>query len=368
MKFEVISQDRLARRGKMKFASGAVVNTPAFMPVGTKGSVKTVTNEELQDLGAEIILGNTFHLMLRPGMEVIRKHQGLHRFINWPGPILTDSGGFQVFSLSGLRKITDEGVWFQSPIDGTKIFLSPEASMKIQGDLNSEIVMVFDECIAFPASYQQALKSLELSLRWAKRSKVAHAGNANALFGIIQGGMYSDLRKYSLESLQEIGFDGYAIGGLSVGEPKEEMIRILKELAPCLPVDQPRYLMGVGTPLDLISGVASGIDMFDCVMPTRNARNGSLFTSKGVVRIRNQKYKSELLPLDEDCSCYTCKNYTRSYLHHLDNRKEILGLRLNTIHNLFFYQKLMRDLRQAIEQGKLATFTEDFITKYAEGG
>lgn len=364
MKFELITKDKLARRGRITFPSGYVVNTPAFMPIGTYGTVKAMTPEEVRETGAEIILGNTFHLMLRPGMEVIKAHGGLHNFMHWPGPILTDSGGFQVFSLSSLRKITEEGVWFKSPLDGAEIFLNPEISMQIQQDLNSDIVMIFDECMPFPIGYDDAAKSVELSINWAKRSKISHGDNKNALFGIIQGSVFPDLRDRSLEALLEIDFDGYAIGGLAVGEPKSEMFKILKHLAPQILENKPRYLMGVGTPEDLIEGVLHGVDMFDCVLPTRNARNGCLFTSERVVRIRNSSYKNDLLPLDQNCNCYTCKNYTRAYLHHLDKCREILGARLNTIHNLHFYQQLMTNLRLALEQGKLSQFVADFYLLY----
>lgn len=364
MKFELITKDNLARRGRITFPSGSVVNTPAFMPVGTYGTVKAMTPEEVRATGAEIILGNTFHLMLRPGMEIIRAHGGLHKFMNWTGPILTDSGGFQVFSLSKLRKISEEGVWFKSPLEGSEIFLSPEISMQIQRDLNSDIVMIFDECTPFPASHDEALKSMEMSIGWAKRSKIAHGDSKNALFGIIQGSIFPDLRDRSLEALLQIGFDGYAIGGLAVGEPKSEMFKILKHLAPRIPENKPRYLMGVGTPEDLIEGVLHGVDMFDCVMPTRNARNGCLFTSLGIVRIRNSEYRNDLLPLDPNCDCYTCKHYTRAYLYHLDKCKEILGARLNTIHNLHFYQNLMTNLRQALEQSKLSQFIANFYRSF----
>ncbi|MDR1057426.1 MAG: tRNA guanosine(34) transglycosylase Tgt [Coxiellaceae bacterium] len=356
MKFELINKDSMARRGRIIFPSGHVVNTPAFMPIGTYGAVKTITPEELQSSGAEIILGNTFHLMLRPGMEVIKIHGGLHNFMHWSKPILTDSGGFQVFSLSSLRKITEEGVWFKSPLDGAEIFLTPEISMQIQRDLHADIVMIFDECMPFPVSYSDATKSVALSISWAKRSKIAHGNNNNALFGIIQGSIFPDLRERSLEALLEIGFDGYAIGGLAVGEPKSEMFKILEHIVPLIPENKPRYLMGVGTPEDIIEGVLRGIDMFDCVLPTRNARNGYLFTSQGIVRIRNSNYTNDLLPLDPNCQCYTCQHYTRAYLHHLDKCQEILGARLNTIHNLYFYQQLMANLRLVLEQGKLSPF------------
>ncbi len=364
MKFELITKDCFARRGRITFPSGYVVNTPAFMPVGTCGTVKAMTPEEVRATGAEIILGNTFHLMLRPGMEIIKAHGGLHQFMNWPGPILTDSGGFQVFSLSSLRNISKEGVRFKSPIDGAEVFLSPEVSMQVQRDLNSSIVMIFDECMPYPITYDKARESVELSIGWAKRSKAAHAGNKNALFGIIQGSTFPDLRDHSLDALLEIGFDGYAIGGLAVGEPKEEMFKILNHLAPKIPENKPRYLMGVGTPEDLINSVMCGVDMFDCVMPTRNARNGCLFTSEGIVRLRNSVYKYDLSPLDRNCACYTCKNYTRAYLHHLDKKREILGARLNTIHNLYFYQQVMANLREALEQGKLTSFVTEFYRSY----
>jgi queuine tRNA-ribosyltransferase len=359
MQFNISHQDGQARRGTLKFARGEV-QTPAFMPVGTYGTVKALTPENILAIGAEIILGNTFHLMLRPGIEVIQAHGSLHGFMNWQKPILTDSGGFQVFSLGKIRKITEEGVRFQSPLDGSMIFLDPERSMQVQRALGSDIVMIFDECTPYPASYEDAQKSMELSARWAERSKIAHGDNPSALFGIVQGGMYTDLREQSLEKLTRIGFDGYAIGGLSVGEPKPEMMRILKHVAPQLPADKPRYLMGVGKPEDLVEGVLQGIDMFDCVMPTRNARNGHLFTSEGVVKIRNSRYKADTNPLDPRCDCYTCQNYSRAYLYHLDRCHEILGAHLNTIHNSHYYQNLMLRLRLAIEQGKLGDFVNDF--------
>jgi queuine tRNA-ribosyltransferase len=360
VRFEIIAEDGLARRGRLYFERGTV-ETPVFMPVGTYGTIKAMTPEEVAGIGAEIILGNTFHLMLRPGVEVIQRHGDLHNFMNWPGPILTDSGGFQVFSLGKLRKLSEEGVAFQSPIDGDPIFLTPEKSMEAQRILGADIVMIFDECTPYPASYELARSSMELSLRWAARSFRAHQGNPSTLFGIIQGSVYNDLRLKSLEGLIEINFDGYAIGGLSVGESKEEMLSVLDGLMPAMPSTKPRYLMGVGTPQDLVEGVCRGIDMFDCVMPTRNARNGHLFTSKGVVRIRNSEYKNDLQPLDPHCDCYTCCHYSRAYLHHLDKCKEILGARLNTIHNLRYYQKLMLDLRIAIEQGKLASFRNELL-------
>ena len=362
MKFELLTTDGKARRGRMVFERG-VVETPAFMPVGTYGTVKGMTPEELAETGAQICLGNTFHLMLRPGTEIIKKHGDLHDFMQWQKPILTDSGGFQVFSLGELRKIKEEGVTFRSPLNGEKIFLTPERSMEVQRDLGSDIVMIFDECTPYPATEQQAKKSMEMSLRWAKRSKDAHAGNPSALFGIIQGGMYPNLRDVSLNGLEDIGFDGYAIGGLSVGEPKHEMIKILNHTTDKMPVHKPRYLMGVGKPEDLVEGVRRGIDMFDCVMPTRNARNGHLFVSDGVIKIRNAKFKDDIRPLDENCDCYTCKNYSRAYLHHLDRCNEILGARLNTIHNLYHYQQLMQGLRDAIAAGELTVFVEAFYAR-----
>ncbi len=362
MKFELLATDGKARRGRMVFDRG-IVETPAFMPVGTYGTVKGMTPEELEATGAHICLGNTFHLMLRPGTEIIKKHGDLHDFMQWQKPILTDSGGFQVFSLGELRKIKEEGVTFRSPLNGEKIFLTPEKSMEVQAALGSDIVMIFDECTPYPATEKQAKKSMEMSLRWAKRSKDAHGDNPSALFGIIQGGMFPNLRDVSLQGLEEIGFDGYAIGGLSVGEPKHEMIKILNHTADQLPKHKPRYLMGVGKPEDLVEGVRRGIDMFDCVMPTRNARNGHLFVNSGVVKIRNAKYKDDIAPLDAECDCYTCKNYTRSYLHHLDRCNEILGARLNTIHNLRHYQILMQGLRDAIAAGKLDAFVADFYQK-----
>lgn len=351
MQFELIKQVGKARRGRITFPRGEI-ETPAFMPVGTYGTVKAMLPEALKTLGAHIILGNTFHLMLRPGTEVIKAHGGLHEFMHWDKPILTDSGGFQVFSLGKLRKITEEGVTFASPVNGSKIFLSPEVSMQVQRALNSDIVMCFDECTPYPATEKEALKSMQLSLRWAKRSKAAHHDNPSALFGIIQGGMYDNLREASLAGLMDIGFDGYAIGGLSVGEPKALMFKTLEGLSPHLPQNKPRYLMGVGTPQDLIDAVNQGVDMFDCVMPTRNARNGYLFTSTGTLKIRNSAHRHSTQPLDESCDCYTCQHYTRAYLHHLDKCKEMLGAQLNTIHNLHFYQKLMQHIRAQLEQGE----------------
>ncbi|WP_116473661.1 tRNA guanosine(34) transglycosylase Tgt [Zobellella maritima] len=361
MKFELDTTDGRARRGRMIFERG-VVETPAFMPVGTYGTVKGMTPEEVAGTGAQILLGNTFHLWIRPGQEIMKLHGDLHDFMNWQGPILTDSGGFQVFSLGDIRKITEEGVHFRNPVNGDKIFLTPETSMEIQYDLGSDIVMIMDECTPYPATWEEAKKSMEMSLRWAKRSRdhFDKQENKNALFGIIQGGVYEDLRDQSLEGLLNIGFDGYAVGGLAVGEPKHEMHKVLEHTCPKIPVDKPRYLMGVGKPEDLVEGVRRGIDMFDCVMPTRNARNGHLFTTEGVVKIRNAKHKTDTGPLDADCDCYTCKNYSRSYLHHLDKCNEILGARLNTIHNLRFYQRVMEGLRGAIEQGKLDDFVAEF--------
>ena len=359
MKYELIKKDGKARRGKLIFDRGEV-QTPAFMPVGTYGTVKGMKTEEVAETGAEILLGNTFHLMLRPGTEIIEQHGDLHDFINWDKPILTDSGGFQVFSLGAMRKITEKGVEFRSPVNGEKIMLTPERSMEVQKSLGSDIVMIFDECTPYPASHDEAKTSMELSLRWAQRSKDAHGDNPSALFGIVQGGMYEDLREVSAAGLQAIDFDGYAIGGLSVGEPKEDMIRILDHTTPLIPEDKPRYLMGVGKPEDLVEGVRRGIDMFDCVMPTRNARNGHLFVTNGVVKIRNSRHKTDTGPLDPDCDCYTCKNYSRAYLHHLDKCNEILGSQLNTMHNLRFYQRVMQGLRDAIAEGKLEEFVAEF--------
>jgi queuine tRNA-ribosyltransferase len=362
MKFKLMKTDGRARRGELQFARGTV-QTPAFMPVGTYGTVKAMLPRDIHEIGAEIILGNTFHLWLRPGMDVIKLHGDLHDFIHWDKPILTDSGGFQVFSLGKLRKITEEGVTFASPITGSKVFLSPEVSMQVQRDLGSDIVMIFDECTPYPATEIEAKVSMELSMRWAKRSKVAHGDNPNALFGIVQGGMHENLREESLAGLTDIGFDGYAIGGLSVGEPKEDMLRILDFLPPKMPAEYPRYLMGVGKPEDLVEAVRRGVDMFDCVMPTRNARNGHLFTSNGVVRIRNSQYKTDTGPLDAECPCYTCQNFSRAYLYHLDKCGEILSAQLNTIHNLQYYQTLMAGLRGAIEQGTLQRFVDGFYAR-----
>jgi queuine tRNA-ribosyltransferase len=368
MQFTLSSQDGSARRGSLKLPHGEV-QTPAFMPVGTYGSVKSLSPVEIREIGAHIILGNTFHLWLRPGLEVIAAHGGLHQFMGWDGPILTDSGGFQVWSLGDLRKISEEGVKFRSPINGDTCFLTPEESMRIQKVLNSDIVMIFDECTPYPATHREAEDSMQLSLRWAQRSKTEFdrlrgpedkQPVRNALFGIIQGGMYEDLRDISLNGLTDIGFDGYAIGGLSVGEPKEDMLRILAHTAPRMPQDKPRYLMGVGTPEDLVAAVSAGVDMFDCVMPTRNARNGWLFTRHGDIKLKNARHKTDTGPLDADCSCYTCRNFSRAYLHHLHRLGEILGARLNTIHNLHYYQELMAGMRSAIEQGKFAEFVAEF--------
>ena len=365
MKFKVSATSGRARRGELDFPRGKV-QTPAFMPVGTYGTVKGMLPRDIEEIGAEIILGNTFHLMLRPGTEVVKKHGDLHDFIQWQGPILTDSGGFQVFSLGDMRKITEKGVEFKSPIDGSPVFIDPEKSMQVQRDLGSDVVMIFDECTPYPATEKQANDSMQLSLRWAERSKKAHADNPSALFGIVQGGMYESLRDESMAGLEEIGFDGYAIGGLSVGEPKEDMVRILEHLGDKMPADKPRYLMGVGKPADLVEAVLRGIDMFDCVMPTRNARNGHLFTSTGVIKIRNAVHRGDTAPLDENCDCYTCQNFSRGYLHHLDKCGEILGAQLNTIHNLRYYQNLMSGLRDAIENDCLEQFVDDFYQQQGQ--
>jgi queuine tRNA-ribosyltransferase len=353
MHFELITTDGAARRGTLTLNHG-IIQTPVFMPVGTYGTVKAMTPQSLNDIGAQICLGNTFHLWLRPGMDVVHAHQGLHKFMNWDKPILTDSGGFQVFSLGALRKITEEGVKFSSPHDGAKLFLSPEISMQIQHVLNSDIVMIFDECTPYPATHDEAAKSMRLSMRWAQRSRDEHnkLENSNALFGIVQGGMYEDLRDESLAGLDNIGFDGMAIGGLSVGEPKEDMARILEHVAPKMPTHKPRYLMGVGTPEDLVFAVKRGIDMFDCVMPTRNARNGHLFTRFGDIKIKNARFKTDTGPLDPSCNCYTCTQFSRAYLHHLFRAGEILSSILNTVHNLHYYQTLMAEMRGAIENGQ----------------
>ena len=360
MKFELLSQDGFARRGRLIFDRG-VVETPAFMPVGTCGTVKSVIPEEIQESGAQIILGNTFHLMLRPGTEIIKLHGGLHDFCRWKQPILTDSGGFQVFSLSKLRKITEEGVQFRSPINGELIFLNPESSMQIQRDLGSDIVMAFDECTSPEITFEQAKKSMEMTLRWEERSKVAHGNSPAALFGIVQGSKYPELRSQCVQELIKMDFDGYAVGGMS--STKEDMFEILDYLIPMMPSNKPHYLMGVGTPIDLLKNVRCGLDMFDCVMPMRNARNGYLFVPAGVLRIRNARYKADLSPIDPECDCYTCRNYSRAYLHHLDRCNELLGLRLNTIHNLYYYQQFMKGIRDAIDGHQLDAFTRDFYKK-----
>ncbi|MDG2461134.1 MAG: tRNA guanosine(34) transglycosylase Tgt [Luminiphilus sp.] len=362
MIFQLFKQSGLARRGQIELPRGTI-QTPAFMPVGTYGTVKGMSPRDITAIGADIILGNTFHLWLRPGTEVIRAHGDLHDFMGWQGPILTDSGGFQVFSLDELRKVSEEGVAFKSPVNGDKVFLDPETSMRIQRDLGSDIVMIFDECTPYPATEAEAERSMQLSLRWAARSKAAHGDNPAALFGIVQGGMYPKLRLQSLEGLAAMDFDGYAIGGLSVGEPKEAMMSVLDGLSQHMPVASPRYLMGVGTPADLLEGVRRGIDMFDCVMPTRNARNGHLFTSAGVIKLRNARHKASTEPLDRECDCYTCQNFSRAYLAHLDRCNEILGAQLATIHNLRFYQKHMTDIRAAIEADSLDEFADGFYAR-----
>jgi len=353
VKFEVSRHDGAARAGALELAHGAV-DTPAFMPVGTYGTVKAMSPDELREVGAQIVLGNTFHLWLRPGTEVIARHGGLHRFMGWDRPILTDSGGFQVFSLGALRKIGEDGVRFASPINGDRLLLTPEESIRVQRTLDSDIAMVLDDCTPHPATHGQAEKSMRLSLRWAERSKDAFEGSRNALFGIVQGSVYPDLRDDSLAGLTRLGFDGYAIGGLAVGEPREARDRVLAHTAPRLPADRPRYLMGMGTPEDIIQAVAAGIDLFDCVLPTRNARNGWLYTRRGDVKIRNARWRDDAQPLDASCSCYACRHFTRAYLHHLQKANEILGARLNTIHNLHYYHALMRELRAAIGDGRLA--------------
>ena len=365
-RFTLSHADGAARAGTLHLAHGAV-DTPAFMPVGTYGTVKAMSPAELRESGAQIVLGNTFHLWLRPGLEVIGAHGGLHRFMGWDGPILTDSGGYQVFSLGPLRKISDEGVAFQSPVNGDRLFLTPEQSMRIQRVLNSDIAMVFDECTPFPATHGEARQSMDLSLRWAERSRrafdevaAAAPGAGNALFGIVQGGMFEDLRDESLAALVRIGFDGYAVGGLSVGEPKADMLRLVRHTGERLPADKPRYLMGVGTPEDIVAGVEAGFDMFDCVLPTRNARNGWIFTRSGTIKLRNARYRDDTAPLDPRCDCYACRNFTRAYLHHLQRVNEILGSRLNTCHNLHYYQELMRGLRGAIAARRLHAFVEEF--------
>ncbi len=366
MRFSILATAGAARRGRLDLAHGSV-ETPVFMPVGTYGTVKAMAPDELETIGAQIVLGNTFHLWLRPGLEVIAAHGGLHRFMGWKRPLLTDSGGFQVFSLGALRKVHEEGVAFASPINGDRLFLSPELSMSIQRTLDSDIVMVFDECTAWPATREEAARSMELSLRWAKRSRAAHGDNPNALFGIVQGGMHDELRDASLEGLTAIGFDGYAIGGLSVGEPKDEMLRVMRSVAPRLPADRPRYLMGVGTPEDLVAGVAAGIDMFDCVLPTRNARNGWLYTRFGDLKIRNARHRDDTGPIEPGCACYACRGFSRGYVHHLQRANEILGARLATIHNLHYYLTLMSNLRAAIAEDRLPAFASAFARDRATG-
>jgi queuine tRNA-ribosyltransferase len=370
MKFELLKTDGGARRGRMTFRRG-VVDTPAFMPIGTYGSVKAMTPEELEGLGAQIILGNTFHLLLRPGIEVIRAHGGLHRFTHWERPILTDSGGFQVFSLQSLRKISEKGVEFRSPVNGDLIELTPERSIEMQDALGADIVMIFDECTPYPADHAKARDSMQLSLRWAKRSRAAfdlatrdREGDA-ALFGIVQGGVHHDLRRESLAGLQAIDFPGYALGGLAVGEPEEERLAVLEAVAPVLPAERPRYLMGVGMPSDLVKAVARGMDMFDCVMPTRHARNGQLFTSEGALNIRNSRFQADTGPIDPRCECYACRHYSRAYLRHLQQCNEILGARLATIHNLYFYLGLMARMRAAIEAGRFAAFAQEVVDSAA---
>jgi len=371
MKFEINSQCGSARRGTLTFRRGEV-QTPVFMPVGTYGTVKSVTPEEVAADGAEIILGNTFHLMLRPGTAVIRKHGGLHEFMNWPKPILTDSGGFQVFSLAAIRKLSEEGVRFQSPIDGDEVFLTPEKSIEVQHDLNADVTMIFDECTPYPATEDEASESMQLSLRWAERSRrrfdelrEESPERGEALFGIIQGGIYARLREKSLTGLCSIGFDGYAIGGLAVGEPENERLDVLDNLLPRMPASHPRYLMGVGTPVDIAEAVMRGVDMFDCVIPTRHARNGHLFSSQGTINIRNARHSDDTSPLDPDCDCYTCSNYSRAYLRHLEKCGEMLGPRLGTLHNLHYYQKLMKNLRQSVNAGSVAEFVTGLRATYA---
>lgn len=373
LQFKLLATDGAARRGQVTLNHG-VVQTPIFMPVGTYGTVKAMLPHELEQIGAQIVLGNTFHLWLRPGTDIMDKHGGLHGFMQWNKPILTDSGGFQVFSLNGLRKITEEGVKFASPIDGSRLFLTPEESMRIQRSLNSDIAMVFDECTPYsidgrPATAEEAARSMRMSLRWARRSRdeFLRLQNPNALFGIVQGGMYEHLRDESLAGLTDIGFEGYAIGGLSVGEPKEDMMRILAHVTPRLPQNAPRYLMGVGTPEDIVEGVSRGVDMFDCVMPTRNARNGWLFTRYGDIKIRNARYRDDTRPLDPTCQCHTCSTFSRAYLHHLQRSNEITGARLNTLHNLHFYLNLMQEIRDAIEAGRFDEWREAFARDRARG-
>lgn len=371
MKFEVETRDGAARQGQLSFRRGRV-RTPAFMPVGTYGTVKSVTPEEVRDSGADIILGNTFHLYLRPGTAVVRRLGGLHEFMNWHGPILTDSGGFQVFSLAAMRKLSEEGVRFRSPVNGDEVFLSPEVSMQVQHDLNADVTMVFDECTPYPASEADAAESMRLSLRWARRSRdafdalrAAAPERGEAIFGIVQGGIYPTLREESLAGLTEVGFDGYAVGGLAVGEPEDERVQVLTDLLPHMPADRPRYLMGVGTPTDIADAVLRGIDMFDCVIPTRHARNGQLFTTRGTVKFRHARYADDPSPPDPDCGCYTCRNYSLAYLRHLEKCGEILGPRLATIHNLHYYQQLMELLRNAIREGKVAEAAASIREAYA---
>lgn len=367
MRFELEATDGTARAGRLRFARGEV-ETPVFMPVGTYGTVKAMTPEELEGLGAQIVLGNTYHLMLRPGTDIVAAHGTLHDFMHWPRPILTDSGGYQVFSLGDLRTIAEDGVTFRSPLNGDKVFLSPEISIEVQQRLGADVIMIFDECTPYPATEEEAAASMQLSLRWAARSRAAHAaaetGTPGALFGIVQGGMYPALRTRSAEALTDLGFDGYAIGGLSVGEPKDAMMEIAAHTAALLPPAQPRYLMGVGTPADLVASVALGVDMFDCVLPTRNARNGHLFTSRGIVKIRNARHRDATGPLDPDCTCYTCRHYSRAYLHHLERSNEILGARLNTIHNLAYYLDLMKSMRAAIVEGRFDAFARTFFEQH----
>lgn len=367
MHYQLLTQDGDARRGQITFPNGQVVQTPVFMPVGTLGTVKGLSPEELNQIGAEIILGNTFHLMLRPGENIVQAHGGLHQFMHWDKPILTDSGGFQVFSLAKIRKITEEGVRFKSPVDGSEVFLTPERSMQVQRALNSNIVMQFDECTPYPATYQEAANSMRLSLRWATRSKAAHGDSPNHLFGIVQGGIYQDLRKESAEKLAELDLPGYAIGGLAVGEPKDAREQTLEHTLPLMPKNKPRYLMGVGKPIDLVEGVRRGVDMFDCVMPSRNARNAYLFTKHGTLKLRNSRYKNDLRPIEENCGCYTCQHYSRAYLHHLDKCNEMLGARLNTIHNLYYYIHLMHEIRHAIETRTFTLFTRSFYENQRQG-
>ncbi|MEM7612515.1 MAG: tRNA guanosine(34) transglycosylase Tgt [Pseudomonadota bacterium] len=368
MNFDLHNTSDAARRGQLTFARGTV-QTPAFMPVGTYGTVKAMRPDEVAATGAEILLGNTFHLMLRPGTEIVRKHGDLHDFMNWHGPILTDSGGFQVFSLAALRKLSEEGVTFASPVNGDQILLTPERSMQVQHDLGADISMIFDECTPHPATHQDAADSMRLSLRWARRSrdafdqlKLAEPNRGDALFGIVQGGMYDDLRDESLQGLVEIGFDGYAIGGLSVGESEAERLFVLDALQPVMPATAPRYLMGVGTPADIVKAVARGVDMFDCVMPTRHGRNGYLFTSEGTLKIRNARFADDTGPLDPACDCYTCRNFSRAYLRHLDKCNEMLGPQLLTLHNLHYYQQLMKKIRSAIEAGDFDTFAQEYLS------